>query len=135
EAVVTAVRDAGAEPLVHCCAPEVPFDLLDRVGAPGIAVDLALLDAHGHDAVAAAIEAGRLVCLGAVPSTVPATVPATVPTTRTVLERVERFLDAVGLQPTDQLVVTPSCGLAAADPAWARRALELCRSAASELAG
>jgi hypothetical protein len=33
------------------------------------------------------------------------------------------------------LLVTPSCGLAGASPAWARRALTLCREVAQQVAG
>ena len=129
EWVLSSIRGAGAEPVVHCCAPGTPFDLLTRVGAPGVSVDLDVLDAAAYDEVAGAMEAGRWVFLGAVPSTR----PASLPTARSVTERVSRFLDMVGLEPSDRLVVTPSCGLAGADPAWARTALELCRSAATDL--
>jgi hypothetical protein len=47
-----------------------------------------------------------------------------------------RFLDRLGLDPpsvSDRLVVTPACGLAGAEPDWARRALTLCRQAAAHL--
>ena len=130
EAVLGAVRAAGAEPLVHCCAADVPFDLLDRVGAPGLSVDLPVLGATGYDAVAAALEAGRRVLLGVVPSTRPT---GALPTEGTVTAGVTRFLEMVGLEPTEQLVLTPSCGLAGADPAWARTALELCQASARAL--
>ena len=130
EAVLGAVRSAGAEPLVHCCAADVPFDLLERVGGPGLSVDLAVLGAAGYDAVAAALEAGRRVLLGVVPSTRPA---GTLPTEGTVTAGVTRFLEMVGLEPTERLVLTPSCGLAGADPAWARTALELCQASARAL--
>ncbi|WP_148574595.1 methionine synthase [Nocardioides caldifontis] len=131
EAVLGAVREAGADPLVHCCAPDVPFDLLEKVGAPGVGVDLGLLDASGHDGVAAALEAGRRVWLGVVPTTTPASTPPA----GAVVGQVERFLELVGLEPTAELVLTPACGLAGADAAWARRALELCRTAAADLTG
>ena len=130
EAVLGAVRAAGAEAVVHCCAADVPFGLLERVGAPGLSVDLAVLHAEGHDAVAAALEAGRRVLLGVVPSTRPAGEP---PAERSVTAAVSRFLDMVGLEPSDRLVLTPSCGLAGADPSWARTALGLCRIAAGSL--
>jgi methionine synthase II (cobalamin-independent) len=130
EAVLGAIRSAGAEPVVHCCAAAVPFALLDRVGAPGLSVDLAVLGAEGHDAVAAALEADRRVLLGVVPSTRP---PGEPPTEASVIAAVSRFLDMVGLEPTDRLALTPSCGLAGADPAWARTALRLCRAAARGL--
>jgi methionine synthase II (cobalamin-independent) len=130
EAVLGAVHAAGAEPVVHCCAAEVPFGLLERVGAPGLSVDLAILDASGYDAVAAALEAGRRVLLGVVPSTRPA---GELPTERTVTAAVSRFLDMVGLEPSNLLALTPSCGLAGADPSWVRTALGLCRAAARSL--
>ena len=129
EWVLSAIVSAGADPVVHCCAGEVPLDLLDRVGAPGISVDLDVLPAAAYDGVAAALEAGRRVLLGVVPSLR----PGTEPTARSVTSRVERFLDLLGLEPTDRLTLTPACGLAGADPAWARQALELCRSAAADL--
>jgi methionine synthase II (cobalamin-independent) len=129
EWAVSAVTAAGAEPVIHCCAPDVPFDLLSRVGAPGISVDLDVLVAAAYDEVATALEAGRRVLLGVVPSTR----PTTVPTARAVTERVARFLDLLGLEPTSRLVLTPACGLAGADPAWARQALDHCRSAAADL--
>ena len=125
EWLLEAVRDAGAEPVVHCCAADVPFDLLDKVGAPGLSVDLSLLGALSYDALATALEDGRRVHLGVVPTTRPATRSAP----SDVAARVERFLDVVGADPGGSLVLTPACGLAAADPGWAREALTLAREA------
>ena len=130
ELVFSAVRSAEAEPVVHCCAADVPFDLLSRAGAPGISVDVSLLTASQHDGVATAIENGRWVLLGVVPTTRPATAASA----RSVTERTERFLDVLGLSPGERLVLTPTCGLAGADPQWARTALDLCKQAAASLA-
>jgi len=127
--VITAVRSAGAEPVVHCCAGDVPLELLARAGAPGISVDVSLLTASQYDRVAAAMEDGRWVLLGVVPSTRPTGSLSS----RSVNERTERFLDVLGLSPTERLVLTPSCGLAGADPAWARTALDLCKQGAASL--
>ncbi len=55
------------------------------------------------------------------------------PQPRAVTGGVEQFLDLIGLAPTPGLVLTPSCGLAGADPEWARTALSLCRTAAADL--
>jgi methionine synthase II (cobalamin-independent) len=129
EIVLSAVRSAGAEPVVHCCAGDVPLELLARAGAPGISVDVSLLTASQYDGVAAVLEAGHWVFLGVVPSTRPS-VDVTV---RSVSERTERFLDVLGLSPAERLVLTPACGLAGADPAWARTALDLCKQAAAAL--
>jgi len=46
---------------------------------------------------------------------------------------VHRLFDMLGLAPTERTVVTPTCGLAGASPAWARRALEQARAAAGRL--
>ena len=130
ETVLEAVRAAGAEPVVHCCAPDAPLDLLARVGAPGLSLDLDQLTAEQYDDVADALEQGRRVLLGVVPSTR----PATPPTDRSVTERALRFLDLLGgIEPTDRLVLTPACGLAGADPDWVREALGLVRKAARHL--
>ena len=51
-------------------------------------------------------------------------------------ERVQRWLDMLGLDPDaarEHLVITPTCGLAGAGPDWARRALSLSRTVASNL--
>lgn len=126
---LAAVVAAGAVPLVHSCAPGFPIALVRDAGARGISVDLDQLDAAAYDALAAAIEAGDRVLLGAVPSTRPDH-----PVTDThVVERILRLLDMLGLEPADNLVITPACGLAGADPAWAREALTLCRNAARHL--
>ncbi len=132
--VLGAVRDAGAEPWVHCCAADAPLALLRTSGAAGLAVDLALVGAAGHDALAAALEAGETVALGVVPTVAPSTAPSV----KEMVERVHRWLDQLGLDPAEVghlLVVSPACGLAGADAAWARRAIELSRAAARAFAG
>ncbi len=131
DAVLGAADDAGVESLVHCCADDVPFDLLGRVGGGrgGLSVDLDRLDVAAYDEVAAGLEADRWTFLGVVPATRPATEPAV----GDVVRRVERLLDMLGLEPTDRLVLTPTCGLAGADPVWARSALRLCAEAARQL--
>ncbi|THI94061.1 methionine synthase [Nocardioides sp.] len=131
--VLEGSRDAGAVPWVHCCAADVPFDLLRGAGARGVLVDLSLLDADGHDAAAEALEAGDTVALGVVPSEEggPAGDAALV-------ERVQRWIDMLGVdldRVSGSLLVSPACGLAGASPAWARRAIELSRSVARSLTG
>jgi methionine synthase II (cobalamin-independent) len=131
EEVLAAVRDAGATPVVHCCARDVPVALLAGAGAEGVSVDLDVLAAGAHDDLATLLEEGRPVLLGVVPTTAPsAEVPA-----GAVVERVLRFLDMLGLDPATagSLVLTPSCGLAAAGDRWARTALATCRAAAADL--
>ncbi|GAA1938319.1 methionine synthase [Nocardioides marmoribigeumensis] len=114
--------------VVHCCAPEVPFVLLARAGDPGLSVDLAVLTPGEYDALAAAAERGRRVHLGVVPGLR----PSPEPTASSVAQRAERFCDLAGIDPAS-LVLTPACGLAGADPAWARTALAVVRDGARAL--
>jgi methionine synthase II (cobalamin-independent) len=133
EKVFAAVTSAGATPVAHCCAAEVPVGLLTGAGAAGISVDLTCLAPAAYDEVATLLEAGAPVYLGVVPTLRPAADPGD----RALTERVLRFLDMLGLGPEEvgsSLVVTPTCGLAGADGTWARRALALARAVAANLA-
>lgn len=128
--VLSAIAEEGAEPWVHSCAPGVPWDLVRGAGAAGLVLDLSMLSAGDHDTVAEALEAGTTVALGVVPSTEPA---GGLTDTR-VVERVQRWLDMLGLDPTvGPLAVAPTCGLAGASEAWARRATTLTRQVAAGL--
>jgi cytosine/adenosine deaminase-related metal-dependent hydrolase len=93
-----------------------------------------MLGADALDAFASALESGERVALGVVPATDPDPDPGE----RSLTERVLRLLDVLGLDPDSvggQLVVTPSCGLAGASPAWARRATDLCAAVSRNLTG
>jgi methionine synthase II (cobalamin-independent) len=130
--VLGAIADAGAEPWVHSCAPRTPLELLRGAGARGLAVDLNQLDAGDHDQLGQAFEAGLVVALGVVPTVEPERGLAE----RALVERVERWLGMLGFgvdDVSDQLVLTPTCGLAGTSPAWAHRALALAARAAAEL--
>jgi methionine synthase II (cobalamin-independent) len=130
EWVFTAITEAGATPVAHCCAGDAPLGLLRGAGARGVSVDLAVLEAAGYDELGAALEAGDRVFLGVVP----ATDPDPRPTEKQVVERVLRLLDLLGFDPDDvagRLVLTPACGLAGATPSYAREALALVRTSAS----
>jgi methionine synthase II (cobalamin-independent) len=132
EWVFEAVRSAGAVPVAHCCAAEVPVSLLVGAGAAGVSVDLSHLAPGVYDELAGLLERGAPVYLGVVP----ATDPDTEPIDRSATERVLRLLDMLGLEPgevTGSLVVTPSCGLAGASRGWARKALGLTRTVAGNL--
>lgn len=144
--VLEGIVAEDAEPWVHSCAPGTPLDLVrgalrdacssvagssETTGARGLAVDLGQLTARDHDVLAEALEAGETVALGVVPSLPPASPPSD----RQVTEQVLRWLDLVGLDPTAvSLAITPACGLAGADPSWARRAMALARTTAASLA-
>lgn len=138
EWVIAAAAESGAEPWVHTCAAATPLDLLRGAGARGLSVDLAQLSARDHDELGAALDAGETVALGVVASTDPPAGPASAPTDADVTESAVRWLDMLGLDPQevgDRLVLTPSCGLAGASPAWARQSLTLLGVAAGRLSG
>ena len=125
--VLSAAADTGATPVVHCCAADFPIGLVRGAGARGISIDLDQLAAAQYDDLAQAIEDGDRVFLGAVPTS------QTQVTEKQVTERVLRLLDMLGLEPSDRLAITPTCGLAGATPTWAREALRLSREAAGHL--
>ncbi|TDU04052.1 cobalamin-independent methionine synthase catalytic subunit [Streptomyces sp. 846.5] len=118
--------------VVHCCAPGVPLALLRRAGASAVSLDMALLTERDDDEIGEAVEAGTLLFAGVVPSVGPGlSDPAdSVSGVRTLWRR-------LGLDPAllaQRVVVTPSCGLAGASPAYARRALSHSVIAAQSLA-
>ena len=132
EWVVEAVVEAGAEAWVHSCAPGTPWSLVAGAGASGLSADLSMLGAADLDVFAGALEAGHPVALGVVPSTDPEEVPSDARIT----ERVQRWIDMLGLDPEivrDHLVITPTCGLAGSGRPWARQALGLSRTVAGHL--
>ena len=130
--VIEAIVEAGGEPWVHSCASDTPWSLVAGAGATGLSADLSMLGTGDVDVFAEALEGGRTAALGVVPSTDPEGRPSDAPVT----ERVQRWLDMLGLDPevvSERLVITPTCGLAGATPDWARQALVLSRTVAANL--
>ncbi|WP_372351796.1 methionine synthase [Streptomyces sp. KL116D] len=134
--VESALRDVidvhDGPTVVHSCAPDVPFALLRRSGADAVSFDLALLTERDEESIGEAVEAGTKLFAGVVPGVDgPLSDPAgSVMGVRTLWRR-------LGLNPgslADAVVVTPSCGLAGASPAYARAALAHCARAARSLA-
>lgn len=124
--VLDVVRATGALAGVHCCAAEVPFDLLRSSGADFVSIDISVLDAAGDEGIGSAWEAGLGILAGTVPamgdgrlSDTAASAPLRALMSRLGLESEERLA---------QVAVTPRCGLAGASPTWARTALAACRA-------
>ncbi|PZG15802.1 methionine synthase [Nonomuraea aridisoli] len=118
-------------PVVHCCAPSVPFDLLRRAGVRGVSVDASLLRRREDDALGELFEAGMVLFLGVVPGRDTRLGDAGV-VARPAVELWRRL----GFAPdrlAEQVVLTPACGLAGASPAYAKAALTVCRKAARVL--
>ena len=127
--VVDAITAAGARPIVHSCAADVPLALLAGAGFTAVSFDVGL--ANPDDSWSETFEAGTDLWPGVVPS-----VDADV-TDADLGRRVERFYDRLGFDEdvyASRTVVTPTCGLVGASPAWARRALSLAQGVAGATA-
>ncbi|NEB79969.1 methionine synthase [Streptomyces sp. SID14478] len=137
QVVEGALRDVmavngGGPVVVHSCAPDVPFALLRRAGADAISFDFSLLTERDDETIGEAVEGGTKLFAGVVPGVDgPLSDPAgSVMGVRTLWRR-------LGLNPgslAESVVLTPSCGLAGASPAYARAALAHCARAARSLA-
>lgn len=124
--MANAITAAGATPVVHCCAADVPVDLLAGAGFAAISFDLAL--ASAGDTWASAFESGVDLWPGAVPTT------GSLPDSTDVRRRVDRWFNALGFDDAaygERTVVTPACGLAGVSPGEARGALTLAQQVAS----
>jgi methionine synthase II (cobalamin-independent) len=125
--IVDAITRAGARPVVHMCAADVPVQLLADAGFTAISFDLSF--ARPDDVWAETFERGVDLWFGVVPST-----DTSVVTDAAMADRIETFFGRFGFDPetyAERLVVTPTCGLAGASPTWARRALASAQSVAS----
>ncbi|WP_327737540.1 methionine synthase [Streptomyces nojiriensis] len=136
QVVEGALRDLFAvhdgEVVVHSCAPEVPFGLLRRAGATGVSFDFSLLTEREDDAIGEAVEGGTKLFAGVVPGT---DAPLSDPGGSVM--GVRKLWRRLGLAPgtlAESVVVTPSCGLAGASPAYARAVQAHCVRAARSLA-
>jgi methionine synthase II (cobalamin-independent) len=129
EWVFAAAGDAAT--VAHCCAADVPISLLRGAGAAGVSLDLGVLAASGYDDLATVLDEGGQVFLGVAPST-----GTSAPSAKSVIERVQRLLDMIGLdagEVSEQLVLTPACGLAGATASYAAHVLGSLQEAAGEL--
>ncbi|MGH8916769.1 MAG: methionine synthase, partial [Actinomycetes bacterium] len=132
--VLRSVIDGVGVPVVlHCCASRPPMRVLADVGAAAIGIDATQRAVSGSTASPAALDAlgevwdtGVPLMLGMVPSVDPGRPVSS----RALAGRAFDLADRLGFarERLSKLAVpTPTCGLAGASPAWARRALELCR--------
>ncbi|MEG3635998.1 uroporphyrinogen decarboxylase/cobalamine-independent methonine synthase family protein [Micromonospora palythoicola] len=126
----TVIEAVGVPTVVHCCAPDVPLELLRSAGAIGAALDLSLLT--DLDPLGEALDAGFGLLAGAAPTTP----NGRAPTSADLADRVRTLWDRLGFprrRLAEQVVVTPACGLAGADAAYARAVLAACRDAGRRL--
>ncbi len=135
KSVLRSVVDAlGVPVVVHCCAGRPPVGLLHGAGAAGLSLDLTAVGEQCDDELGAALEDGLLLLAGLVPAVAVAGRPLSAPAAT--VEPVRHLWRRLGLAPEGlrRVVVTPTCGMAGADPAHVLAALRLARAAAGQLA-
>lgn len=113
-----AIEDAGATPIVHCCASEVPVALLQGAGFRAISFDLSLVGPS--ETWAKAFEHGVNVWPGGAED-------------RHAIDSWFRSLGFDDARYGDRTVLTPACGLAGMSPAQARRVLSATQRLAAGL--
>lgn len=130
EQELAAVVDALPGPVVvHCCADRAPLALFRAAGADGVSFDLGLV--QDLDELGTAVEAGTHLFPGVVPGS-----DASVPAPRATASRLRAWWRELGFSADrlhEAVTLTPSCGLAGATPAHARRAMAHVREAARYL--
>jgi hypothetical protein len=138
QSVLTSVLTALEVPVVvHCCARRPPVALLHRAGVAGLSLDLSVVEQELDEQIGAAVEDGVALLAGLVPSSAPRPGEgATLSDPGGTVAPVRRLWHRLGLDPAAlrHVVVTPTCGMAGADPAGAVAALRLAVAGARQLA-
>jgi hypothetical protein len=132
---------------VHCCGRAAAvFGEIAAAGATSVSFDLGQLPVRETDRIAELAEAGLGLLVGALPTGAAAILGGEPPpparggrrgvpprTARQTAAEVVAMWRRTGLSPgmlTEQVVITPACGLAGVSPAAATAALRHCREAA-----
>jgi methionine synthase II (cobalamin-independent) len=127
------IATIGGDVALHCCAPELPWKVLQRSALAALSVDVTTLTAADLDGIGEFVESGRVVMLGVIPVQAPDR-PAS---PQEVAKVASSITDRLGFSREvlrDRTGVTPACGLAGATPQWARTAIELAQKVAEGIA-
>lgn len=130
----TCVAAAGAEVLLHSCAAEIPWNVLQRSSINAISVDASILGDADLDGLGEFLDSGRVVVLGLLPTSAPQRRPSADEVAAAAVAITDRigFSRAVVGQ---RVGISPACGLAGATAQWARAALELAQKAVEAVDG
>jgi hypothetical protein len=132
--VADAAAAAGATPIAHCCAADVPIGVFVDAGMRAVGLDASLVTARDDDALGAAIEKGVALFLGLLPSLPPP--QARLAPVRELAGPAISLWKRLGFAPETlarDVVVTPACGLAGAPTSWPTRAYRACAEVAKAL--
>lgn len=129
--VVESIRATTARSVIHCCADQVPYDVISRTGVDGFSVEPSLVQDQDLDVLGNAFESGRSLILGVVPaiesplSDVGASVRHVMGLSRRIGFAVDAFVE--------QVLLAPTCGLAGASPAYVRAVMTHLRGVSDAL--
>src|SRR5690606_21713454 len=137
ESLATALLDGcadtiGGEVLVHSCAAGLPWNVLQRSAIAALALDCTGLESADYDQIGAFVDSGRTVGMGLVPALAPARAPGV----EELATAVAAITDRIGFARSvlaERVGISPVCGMAGADAAWARAALGLVRKVGEAL--
>lgn len=127
------VSAVGGDVLLHICAAEVPWKVLQRSAIHAVSVDVAAIGPAGIDGLAEFVDAGRTAVLGLVP----ATPPENCPSFEEVATAAAAVTDRIGFPRSvlgQRIGISPTCGLAGATEVWARTVTTVCQRAAASIA-
>lgn len=123
----------GGEVLLHCCAADVPWEVLQRSIITAVSIDPAVLDDRGRDGLGEFVDSGRVAVLGLLPGTA----ADRAPTYEELAAAAAAVTDRLGFPRAvlgERIGLSPVCGLAGAQQVWARAATRIVQRAADALA-
>ncbi len=126
--VLSVAGDGGR--VVHCCAADIPLQLIRDAGADAISLDAALLGTSSYDALGEAIDNGTSLWLGVLPS---ADASISLDRARDAVRTLWSALGFARSAAAQSVVVTAACGLSGASPDYVRRVLSLLRDVGAAL--
>jgi methionine synthase II (cobalamin-independent) len=127
------VATVGAEVMLHSCAANLSWKVVQRSAIHAVSVDVATLGADALDGLAGFVDSGRTVVLGLVP----AITPDRGSSAEEMAAEAAGVTDRIGFPRSvlaGRIGLSPTCGLAGATAAWARAATELTQRAARLIA-
>ena len=127
------VVTVGCEVILHSCAADLPWNILQRSTIHAVSVDGGTLGASGLDGLAEFVDSGRAAVLGLVP----AVAPDVRPPAEEVAAAAAVVTDRAGFPRAvlgTRIGISPTSGMAGATEAWAQAATVLSQRAATAIA-
>jgi methionine synthase II (cobalamin-independent) len=126
------VAVVGGEVMLHTCAGELPWKVLQRSSINALALDVRTMGDADLDGMGEFVDSGRAVLLGLLPTSAPERSPAADEIAAEAVAVTDRlgFSRAVA---RERIGISPACGLAGAGAGWARTAIGLAQRATDGL--